>query len=345
MSYQLNEIADYIGGEVIGDGTLLISTVSPLEAIKDNAIVMSKDKASLAIAEDSNALAIIVPKAFHTDKKPLIKVDNPAIALIKLLTLFTPKSETTPTIHKTATFEENVKLGDALSIGPYVTIDKETTIGDNADIKAHVTIGKNVQIGKHVTLHPHVVIYDNTVIQDYVTIHASSVIGSDGFGYEFDGEKHLKMPHLGHVVIEAHVEIGANSVVDSATLGHTTIGKGTKIDNLVQIAHNVTIGEHNILCAFTGIAGSTKTGNHVICAADVGIADHVEIGNQVVLGPRTGVAAKKKCPDGSVWLGNPARPAKQTIQQTTMLNRLPVLKKTVQDLVKRVKKLEKEETV
>lgn len=342
MTYELTQIADAIDGAYTGTQNLAITGISALDDIQANTIVMCMDQTSLSRAEDSLAAAVVLPQPLKTDKKPFIHVKHAKFALIKLLTLFTPQKTSKPTIHPTAVIAETASLSEGVSIGPYVTIGEESCIGPNTVIKAHVTIGDKVEIGANSTIHPNVVIYDETIIKHHVIIHAASVIGSDGFGYEFDGTAHQKIPHIGHVIIEDHVEIGANTVVDRATLGATHIGQGTKIDNLVQVAHNVKLGKNNILCAFTGIAGSSTLGDQVICAADVGIADHATIEDNVMLGPRTGVTANKRCPKDTVWLGNPARPAKQTLEQAIHLNRLPKLRKTVQALSKRVDALEVE---
>jgi UDP-3-O-[3-hydroxymyristoyl] glucosamine N-acyltransferase len=345
MTHRLTDIAQFLNADFTGVESATVTGLSSIEAINANTIVLVKDKASLSIAEDSLAAAIVVPLHLASEKKPFIKVDKPELAFIQLLQFFSPKKQQEASIHPSAIIENDVELGQNLSIGPYVTIGKGTKIGDNTIIKAHTAIGDNVTIGCGAVIHPHVVIYDNSVLKDSVIIHASSVIGSDGFGYEFDGETHQKLPHIGQVVIGKNVEIGSNSVIDRGTIGKTEIGQGTKIDNLVQIAHNVKIGEHAILCAFTGVAGSTTLGNHVVCAANVGISDHAQIEDNVVLGPRAGVAAKKRCPKGSVWLGSPARPIKQSLEQTTLLHRLPSMRKTLQALLKRVARLEKEETL
>lgn len=340
ITYSLTDIASYIGGELVGDTGTFISGFSPINDIKANTIVLIKDKQTLSIAEQSLASAIVINKHQQTTYTPVIKVDNTKLAFIKLLTYFKPVETHQATVHKTACLEDNVTLGKNVTLAPYVCIGKGSVIGNNTHIKAGTVIGQHVTIGDDCVIHPHVTIYDDCVLANNVIIHASSVIGSDGFGYEFDGEVHQKVPHLGHVVIHAHVEIGANSVIDRATLGTTEIGQGSKIDNLVQIAHNVKIGTHNILCAFTGIAGSAQTGDHVVCAANVGISDHAKIGNKVILGPRSGVAANKRCPDETTWFGSPARLAKQAIEQATVLHRLPSLRKAFLSLQERVKVLE-----
>jgi UDP-3-O-[3-hydroxymyristoyl] glucosamine N-acyltransferase len=187
-----------------------------------------------------------------------------------------------------------------------------------------------------------VTVYDNTQIGSHVIIHASTVVGSDGFGYTFVDGQHLKVPHLGQVVIEDHVEIGANTAIDRATIGATVIGEGTKIDNLVQVAHSVKLGKNNILCGFTGIAGSTKTGNNVIFAANVGVSDHVRIDDNVVLGARAGVPPHKHLKEGMVYLGSPARPRDVAIKHEPSVNRIPLIRKNIKTLTEQIASLKKQ---
>lgn len=239
---------------------------------------------------------------------------------------------------------EDVQLGEHVSIGPYVVIESGSVIGNYSVLKSHIHIGHDVKIGEQVTIHPHVTIYDNCLIGSGVIIHASTVIGSDGFGYTFVEGHHLKVPHLGQVIIEDNVEVGANTAIDRATMGATVIGEGTKIDNLVQIAHSVQLGKHNILCGFTGIAGSTKTGNNVIFAANVGVSDHVRIENNVVLGARTGVPPNKLLKEGTVYLGNPARPKDIAIKHELSVNRIPLMRKNIKTLTEQVALLQKQIT-
>lgn len=184
---------------------------------------------------------------------------------------FHPPQKTIPNIHPTAVIGEGVTLGKEVFIGPYVVIEANSSIGDHCVLKSHIHIGREVAVGDNTTIHSHVTVYDKCQIGSRVIIHASTVIGSDGFGYTFVDGKHLKVPHVGRVLIEDDVEIGANTAIDRATMGATVIGEGTKIDNLVQVAHSVKLGKHNILCGFTGIAGSTTSGNHVILLPMLGL--------------------------------------------------------------------------
>jgi UDP-3-O-[3-hydroxymyristoyl] glucosamine N-acyltransferase len=271
----------------------------------------------------------------------LIQVRDPFQAFIQLLHLFHPISLPSSGIHPTACIAQGVTLGKEVSIGPYVVIEAGSSLGDNCVIKSHVSIGQNVVIGKASVLHPHVTIYDNCVIGANVTIHASTVVGSDGFGYFYAKGQHQKIPHVGNVVIHDEVEIGANTAIDRATLGATIIGEGTKIDNLVQIAHSVKIGKHNLLCAFVGIAGSSTSGDKVTFAADVGVGDHAVIEEGVTLAARAGVASKKRLLKGNVYFGNPARPIAKGLEQELSISCIPAVRKNQQALRQQVTQLEK----
>jgi len=341
MNASLFEIAAVVGGMVVGDETLMISGLSPIENISLNSMVFAEGTDNLKKAEDSHAAAILVATHVDSHNKPVVQVANPLLAFIKLLNHFYPEKKPKAGIHPTAIIADDVILGNNVAIAPYVVIESGSQLGDNCIIKSHVHIGHKVSIGANTTIHPQVTIYDNCRIGARVSIHASTVIGSDGFGYTFNQGQHIKVPHVGNVIIEDDVEIGANTVVDRATLGATMIGKGTKIDNLVQIAHSVKLGQHNILCAFTGIAGSTTSGNHVIFAANVGVSDHVRIDDGVILGARAGVPPRKHLKHGNIYLGNPARPKEKALAQELATTRIPLMRKNMKALSEKVADLSK----
>ncbi|KTC64654.1 UDP-3-O-[3-hydroxymyristoyl] glucosamine N-acyltransferase (plasmid) [Legionella adelaidensis] len=348
MNASLSEIAAIVQGIVVGNSDLCITSLSPIDNIKVGSLVFAEGKENLKQAESSDASAILVTTGVEGINKPVIQVSHPFKAFIKLLSHYYPEKKPNPGIHKTAVIGENVVIGNDVSIAPYVVIEDGSIIGDHCIIKSNVHIGENVTVGSHTVLHPHVTVYNNSKIGSRVIIHASSVIGSDGFGYTFDDGEHLKVPHVGIVQIEDDVEIGANTVIDRATLGATVIGKGTKIDNLVQVAHSVKLGQHNILCAFTGIAGSTTSGNHVIFAANVGVSDHVKIDDGVILGARAGVPPKKHLKQGNIYLGNPARPKDKAIEQELATTRIPLMRKNLRTLNEKVtdlaERLERQES-
>lgn len=339
MNASLYEIAELVQGIVVGDEKQMVFALSPIDDVMAGALVFAEGADNLNRAEASNACAILVSRDVACANKPIIQVANPFKAFIQLLHHFYPQQKPTMGIHPTAVIADDVTLGHHLSIGPYVVIESGSVIGDHCVIKSHVHIGHNVCLGEDTTIQPHVTIYNNTKIGKRVSIHASTVIGSDGFGYTFENGKHVKVPHIGHVLIEDDVEIGANTVIDRATIGATIIGEGTKIDNLVQIAHSVKLGKHNIICAFTGIAGSTTSGNHVIFAANVGVSDHVRIDDGVVLAARAGVPPKKHLKQGNIYLGNPARPKDKAIEQELAATRIPFMRKNLRNLTERVNQL------
>lgn len=340
MNVPLHAIAKLVEGKVIGDDSIAICALSSIDEIRAGTLVFAEGGTNLKLAEASEAAALLVNESISDSKKPLIQVAQPFKAFMTLLDYFYPSKPIKPGIHPTAVLAEDVQVGDGVYIGPYVVIESGSVIGSHCVLKSHIHIGHDVRLGSHTTIHPQVTVYDKTQIGSRVTIHASSVIGSDGFGYRFADGKHVKVPHKGMVVIEDDVEIGANTAVDRATIGATVIGEGTKIDNLVQIAHSVKLGKHNILCGFTGISGSTSTGDHVIFAANVGVSDHVRIDSGSMLGARTGVPPNKHLKQ-DVYLGSPARPKDIAIKHELSLNRIPLLRKNVKALMEQVAQINK----
>jgi UDP-3-O-[3-hydroxymyristoyl] glucosamine N-acyltransferase len=344
MHASLHDIAALVEGTVIGDKNLLIHTLSAIDEIKAGSLIFADGTDHLKQAEQSEAAAVLVSKNISTLNKPLIQVENPFKAFITLLKYFYPSPQPEPGIHPTAIISPDVILGKNISIAPYVIIEAHSNIGDNCVIKSHVHIGNHVKIAADTTIHPHVTIYDYSELGERVIIHASSVIGSDGFGYTAENGQHVKIPHVGRVVIEDDVEIGASTIIDRATIGETIIGKGTKIDNLVQVAHSVKLGQHNILCAFTGIAGSTQSGNHVIFAAGVGVSDHVRIDDEVILGARAGVPPKKHLKKGLMYLGTPARPREKAIEHEMSTTRIPLMRKQLKKLSEQMSQLKEKQS-
>lgn len=336
MKTSLHNIASLIEGQVIGDGSTNIVSLAAIDNITADSLVYAEGADNLKLAENSPAAALLVNKQVENSSKPLIQTANPMKAFITLLHYFHPAPIIQAGIHPSAVIEGGVELGEEVFIGPYVVIETGSKIGDGCVLKSHIHIGRNVIIGEKVTIHAHVTVYDNTEIGNHSIIHASTVIGSDGFGYVFVDGQHLKVPHMGSVNIGKEVEIGANTAIDRATLGETKIGDGTKIDNLVQVAHSVKLGKHNILCGFTGIAGSTTTGDNVVFAANVGVSDHVRIDDGVILGARTGVPPNKHLRQGNIYLGNPARPKDIAIKHELAVNRIPAMRNSIKTLTDKI---------
>ncbi len=343
MNLLLSEIYSLTSGQLIGNPDTRIQGFSGIDDVEPHTLIFIESEQYQEKAMQSPAAAVIVPPTIQSlGDKALIQVEKPMLTFMLLLKHFFQDKKYSAQVHPTAVVAASAKIHETAYIGPHVVIGEDSHIGAHAVILAGCVLGDNVAVGEHSCLHPNIVVYNNSVIGCSVILHAGCVIGSDGFGYRLHEGKQQKVPHVGKVIIEDDVEIGANTVVDRASLGTTRIGTGTKIDNLVQIAHSVKIGPHNIICSMTGVAGSSKTGSHVTLAANVGVSDHVTIEDNVILGARTGVPPKKLIRKNSVWLGSPARPQEKTIEQLVAQQQLPQLINKVRELQKRVAQLEQE---
>lgn len=342
MEKTLAELAALIQGTVIGDGTVQIRGVTGLEYPLEGYLGYVTDAKRLSDAERTPLAALIVPAQVSSSKKPMIQHQHPKLAWAILLGLFNPPLPDSKTISNQAFISKTAKMGREVTIEPFAYIGDEVSIGNRSTVRAYAYIDQKVSIGEEVVIHPHVMLYPNTKIGNRVTIHAGSVVGSDGFGYVFDGRKQAKVPQVGNVVIEDDVEIGACTTIDRATVGSTIIHQGVKIDNLVQIAHNVEVGTHTCLSAQSGISGSSKIGSYVTMGGRAGLADHVEIGDQVMLGAQSGVPSGKKIPPKQIWIGAPARPYQEMRKQVAAQLRSYETQRLVSELTKRIQALEKE---
>lgn len=339
MEKTLREIADFLGAEIIGDPGVVIKGVAGIKEAKEGDITFISNSKYLNYVLETKASAVIASQVIKGFAKPIIKTRDPSLASSKIAQLFYPKKKIcNQGIHSTAILGKEVKLGKDISIGPYVVIEDNVEIGDSCIIYSGVFIGYDTTIGQDCIIYPNVSIRENTQIGDRVIIHNGTVVGSDGFGYDTVNGKHHKIPQLGSVVIEDDVEIGANVTIDRARLDKTIIGKGTKIDNLVQIAHNVVTGQNCIIVAQAGIAGSTTIGNKVTIAGQAGISGHITIGDNVTVGGQAGVV--RSIPANTFVSGYPARPHKQATKINAYIQRLPHLNETITRLKKRVEKLE-----
>ncbi|KJR40108.1 UDP-3-O-[3-hydroxymyristoyl] glucosamine N-acyltransferase [Candidatus Magnetoovum chiemensis] len=267
---------------------------------------------------------------------PQVIVANAAIAFGKLLEIFYLNKKTKPRISQSAFIEDNVKVGSDVSIFPNVYISENVDIGSNVVIYPGVFIGSGSKIGNDCLIYSNAAIRENVEIGNRVIIHSGAVIGSDGFRYEFDGKSHVKIPHVGKVIIEDDVEIGANTTIDRATTGKTIIGSGTKIDNLVQIAHNVSIGKNSIIVAQVGIAGSSKIGDNVVLAGQAGVADHVEIASGTIIAGQSGVGSSLK---RGIYFGSPVLPHIQHKRALTVFKKLPELNDKINQLQEQLNRL------
>lgn len=338
MPFTALEIAERLGGQVVGDGATVLSGFAPATNARAGDLTFAENEAYFARADQSAASAILVAADFPATGKTLIRVPNARLAFAKVLPLFFPETTFAPGVHPTAIVAPTAQIDPSAHLGPYCVVGEGVRIGARSVLKAMVYVGANSQVGDDVRLFPQVSVYPRTQIGHRVRIHAGAVVGADGYGYVLDGGAHLKIPQIGNVVIQDDVEIGANVTIDRGALGSTVIGKGTKIDNLVQVGHNVLIGEHCLLVAQTGVAGSARLGHHATLAGQVGIAGHLRIGNGAMVAAKSGVM--DDIPDNAKWMGIPARPDRQMKRQLITIERLPELMKRVAELERKIERLE-----
>jgi UDP-3-O-[3-hydroxymyristoyl] glucosamine N-acyltransferase len=338
MKKKVKELAEIVGGTVIGDGEIEISGVASIDEAEAGQITFVANPKYLRKLGTTKASAILVSKEGAAVDKPLICTANPQLAFIKIITLFLAKPYQPKGIDPHARISPTVQLGKDLTIYPYVYIGDRCRIEDRVTLYPGVHVGEDSLIGEDSVLHPNVTIYSGSVIGKRVILHSGVVIGADGFGYVKDGKKNVKIPQVGKVIIEDDVEVGANSTIDRAALGATIIRRGVKIDNLVQVAHGVEIGEDSIIVAQVGIAGSTKIGKNVILAGQVGVIDHLEIGDNVVVGSQSGVG--QNLPSGQVFTGTPAIPHRDYLRAATTFPKLPEMRRALTDIENRLRKIE-----
>ena len=332
MPFTIAEIAERISGKVQGDGSIQLTGFSPANSAKAGDLTFAENETYFALAEKSAAAAILVDGDLTSSGKTLIRVPNARIAFAKVLPLFFPEPVYPPGIHPAAIVDDSAGIDPSAHVGPHCVVGANVKIGARSVLQGGNHIGADSRLGEEVNLFPNVTLYSRTQIGDRVRIHSGAVVGSDGYGYVLDEGIHRTVPQLGNVIIQDDVEIGANVTIDRGALGSTIIGKGTKVDNLVQIAHNVVTGEHCLLVAQVGIAGSTKLGNYVTLAGQAGLAGHLKIGDRAIVAAQSGVM--HDIGEGEKWFGYPAKPDRQMKRQLIAIEQLP-------DLVRRVNELEK----
>jgi len=339
MKRRLESLAHDVGGRVSGDGSVLISGLAGIEGAKEGDITYVSNEKYIPSLKETKASAAIVAQEIADSTLPLLIVPNPRVAVAKILTLFTHRPYVAGGISDEAWVSPSAQVSKDATIYPFVSIGDEAQIASRVTIYPGASIGPQATIGEDTVIYPNVTIYPRCVLGKRVIVHAGTVIGAEGFGFVKDGEANVRIPQVGIVEIEDDVEIGANCCIDRATFGKTLIKKGVKVDNLVQIAHNVQVGEHSIIVAQVGISGSTKLGKNVILAGQVGLVDHIEIGDNVVVGAQSGIA--KDVPPDQFVLGSPHLPHRQFLRVAAVWSRLPEMKKAVDLLLKRVEALEK----
>jgi UDP-3-O-[3-hydroxymyristoyl] glucosamine N-acyltransferase len=339
MELTVNQLAQQLKAELTGLGSGVIRSVGPIASADQNTLTFLTGEKYLAGLKTSSAGAVIIAKAVEGLSKPQLVVKNVNAALIEALKIFAPKlAPPEPGIHSTAVLGQNAIVGRNVSVGPFVAIESGAEIGDDTVIAAGCKIGQNTKIGRASRLDCNVIVYHNCTIGNNVIIQANTTIGSTGFGYTFIDGAHRLIPHNGVVVIEDFVEIGANSCVDRAKFGETRIGAGTKIDNLVQIAHNVIIGKCCLIAGQSGMGGSVKIGDGVVLAGAAGIIDNIEIGDAAIVGARSFVI--NNIEPGMHVLGVPAIEHKEALRVWVGTQRLPKLIEQVRQLSTRVDKIE-----
>ena len=339
----VSELAHHVGGNVVGEGDTVICRLAGLESALDGDICFLEDLKSLDAAKESKASCLIVRN--DTPELPgkcLIQVARPKLAFALIAEYMLPQTSRRGAIHSTAVIASSAVIGDDVFIDAHVHIGERAKVGPGTQLLHGASVGENVTVGCDCVVHPCVALYPGSWIGDRVVLHANVVIGSDGFGYVPDEENVLhKFPQIGTVVIEDDVEIGAGTCVDRGSLGETRVGRGTKIDNLVQVAHNVQIGERVVIAAQTGISGSTVIEDDAVIGGQVGLGDHARVESGAVIGSKAGILPGKIVRKG-VWWGIPVQPLDDYKRLNAHMNRLPQLRDEVKVLQRRVEELESE---
>ncbi len=341
MKITLKELASIVGGELEGNGQHAVMGVRNLEEATENDVTfLQSAKLEHLLAASKAGCVFLAPEYRQKagSKGNFIYVKNPQLAFAKVLEMIEKETQVKrpPGYHPSAVISPLARLGKDVHLGPMTVIEKGAVIGNRSKIDAQSYVGQNARIGADCLIYPQVVIRENVSIGDRVILHSGVVIGSDGYGYAQTESGHFKIPQIGRVTIENDVEIGANTTVDRATIGETVIGEGTKIDNLVQIAHNVKIGKRCLIVAQVGIAGSSELGDGVVLAGQVGVADHIKIGSGAVVGAQSGVM--QAVPERAIHFGSPSRPHIEAMRILALLGRLPELSDKVKKLAKALEK-------
>ena len=338
---KLKEIADIVDGEIIGDKDIDITGVSGIPEAEKGDITFLSSRKHLKDLPQCRASCLIIKEPVPNINMTQLKVPNPYLAFAKLLGFFYVKPREPIGISKDAIVSDKAMLSENVSVFPFSYISDNVSIGKGTVIHPYVYIGEKTSIGENCIIYPNVTLREGIKVGDRVIIDSGSVIGSDGFGYVFDGGIYHKIPQVGGVSIEDDVEIGSNVSIDRATTGNTVIGKGSKIDNLSQIAHNVRIGKNSIIIAQVGIAGSSEIGDYVTLAGQVGVADHTKIDSETMIGAQSGVMGHIT---KGMYSGSPALPHREWLKAQAVFARLPEMQKKIRELEEKIRELERRGT-
>jgi len=336
--HTLADVARLVGGTLEGDPALPIRSIASLEQAGPGDLSLVTGRRYLGAAAVSRAAAFLVPADLDLPGRPLVRVPQPHAALAALLREFFPAPVVAPGIHPTAVIDPSARVAPEAAVLALAFVGAGSVVEAGAVLRPLAMVGERCRVGEGSVLHSHVVLVGDVEIGRRVVIHAGSVLGADGFGYFFDGARHRKVPQVGRVVVEDDVEIGANVTIDRATLGETVIGRGTKIDNLVQIGHNTVVGADAIIVAQTGVSGSCRIGSRAVLGGQVGLAGHVTIGEGAQIGAQSGVAGDVEA--GATVMGSPAIPAAEFRRAAVALPRLPEVLRNLRRLERRVADLE-----
>lgn len=343
MTFSPSDIVHVIGGTIIGNPDVSVSQINGLEHARKESISFLSKQSYKHLLPKTAASIIVLPDNLSVeplDRQCFIVVSDINLAVQQLATFFSNAHQTRTSISNHASISKQASMEDNVSIGAYSIVSKGASIAENTSIRSQVFIGENVRIGKSCIIYPGVKIYANTQIGDHVIIHSNAVIGADGFGYHFTGERFNKIEHLGNVIIENHVEIGSNTVIDRAVFDSTIIHEGSKLDNLIQIAHNVNIGKHTVIAGQAGISGSSRVGNYVQIGGQAGLAGHLDIADGSQIQAQSGVPSSIK-EKNKKWYGYPILPYRTYLRSFAVFKQLPDFLKELLALRKDVDELKK----
>jgi len=341
MSYTIGQIAALLGREFRGDGTRTLRKVAKSETADETALIFMQGEESTRIELGVlRAACVIARKGLAPDGINVIFSEQPKLDFARAAAYLHPRPKSNGSRHPTAEIHSDSEIGENVELGPFTVVEAGARIGQETILHAGVVVGKGSGVGSECILHPGVILYPGAQIGNRVILHAGVVVGSDGFGYVSDGCRHFKFPQVGTVVVDDDVEVGCNTTIDRGSLGTTHIGEGTKIDNLVQIAHNVEIGKHVVIAAQTGISGSTIIEDYAVIGGQVGFGDHARVQKGAVIGSKAGVLPGKIVRSGEIYWGVPVRPLREYKRLNALFGRLPEMKAEIEALKREVAELQ-----